>query len=94
MTKFKAQNKSKAQITNTKTNYSRRERQWGMYHSLEEKRRIRSLKKLSVAGGIQILDGLLKFMDETGTRRGLHKLDIARVKTLGRVHSMFGRIKE
>ena len=77
----------------TKANYNQRKRQWNTYHKLEEKGKVFSLKKLSEAGGIEVLDGLFKFMDKPGLRQGLHKLGIARIKTLGRVHSVFGRVK-
>lgn len=77
----------------TKANYNQRKRQWNIYHRLEEKGKVLSLKRLSEAGGIEVLNGLFKFMDNPGLRQGLRKLGIARIKTLSRVHSLFGRVK-
>ena len=76
-----------------KANYSKRERQWGIYHRLEQKRKARSLKKLSEAGAIKILTELYSFVYESGVKPRLNTLDIAKIRTLANVHSMFGRVK-
>jgi len=76
-----------------KTDYSKRERQWNAYHRLEQKRKAYFLKKLSEADGFNLLNELHSFVYESGVKRGLNKLDMAKIKTLANVHSMFGRIK-
>lgn len=77
----------------TKANYSKREKQWSIYHRFEQKRKAYSLKGLSEAGSIKILSELHNFAYELGIKPSLNKLDIAKIKTLANVHSMFGRVR-
>lgn len=77
----------------TKVDYTKRERQWSTYHRWERKRKARFLKRLSEARAIKILTELYSFVYGSGVKPHLNKLDIAKIKTLTNVHSMFGKVK-
>lgn len=77
----------------TKANYSRRDKQWSAYRRLGQKRKACSLKRLSEARAIKILNELYGFVYESGVRPRLNRLDITKIRTLANVHSMFGKVK-
>lgn len=74
-------------------NYVRKEKQWQIYHKFEERNKVSFLKEISGNDGFRILKDLHQFAYKLESKINSKKLDIARIKTLSNVHSIFGKVK-
>lgn len=69
-------------------------RNWQAYHNFEEKEKVSFLRKMSEKDSINILRQLYKFADGLKREPYFTRLDEDKVKSLIRVHRMFGKIKK
>ena len=63
------------------------------YHTLENRDRIRTLAKLSERQSFTILNSIHLFCHEAGAMHNFSIFDTAKIKTLVKVHSIFGKVK-
>lgn len=74
-------------------NYSKREKRWKIYHRLEAKQKRRFLRKMSEEDGFKMLKELHRFAYKLGPKLRLDEIDMAKIKSLAHIHSMFGKVK-
>lgn len=74
--------------------YKSRENRWRAYHKLEEKDKELFFKKTSAGDRFKILKELHQFVYNLKDKKSVEKLDMAKIKTLARVHSVFGKVKQ
>lgn len=66
---------------------------WDIYYRLERKHKKTFLKKLTKTDGFRMLDELYRFAYKIGPKSSFKKLDMNKINTLARVHSIFGKVK-
>ena len=66
---------------------------WNTYRKFEKENKRRSLKRLSETDSFNILNQLHQFSLELSSKPRPKELNAAKIKTLARVHSMFGKVK-
>lgn len=75
-------------------NYSSREKRWKAYYKLEQKTKKIFFNKISAGDGFKILKELHQFVYNLKDKAGLEKLDMTKIKTLAKTHSIFGKVKQ
>ncbi|MBU4377228.1 MAG: hypothetical protein KKD29_07150 [Candidatus Omnitrophica bacterium] len=69
-------------------------RNWQAYHNFEEKEKASLLRKMSEKDSTNILRQLYKFADGMKREPYFTQSDEDKIKSLIRVHRMFGKIKK
>lgn len=68
-------------------------RNWQAYHNFEEREKASLIRKMSGEDSMNILRHLCRFADGVKRESYFTRLDEEKVKSLIRVHRMFGKIK-
>jgi len=66
---------------------------WNILHKFEDEYRRKFLSRLNTKESIGIFMDMFQFAQSFSVRRELKKINIRRAKLLGRVHSMFNKVK-
>lgn len=74
-------------------NLSNKQKRWDIYHKFEKEQKAHFLKKLSEKESLGIFRELYRCAYNLSGKSGFNILDKDKIKTLARVHSIFGKIK-
>ena len=73
------------------SNYALREDRWAIYHSIEREAKQRLLPKLSKKDGFTLFTELSNIAAATGARSKFNGIDMIKIRSLGKIHRIFGR---
>lgn len=68
------------------------EHNWKKLGNFERKYKEMFLKRLTKNEGLEMLNNLYKFVQEIGHRKDYKKLDLQKIQTLSKVHSIFMKV--
>jgi len=72
---------------------NRREKRWNLYRKSEQENKKHFLKSLSETDGFKILEELYNFAYGVQAKQSFNKSDMAKIKVLSSMRSVFGRIQ-
>jgi len=75
-------------------NYNNRKKRWRRYRKFEQEARKVFLNRISAGEGFKILKELHQFVYDLKGKPGLERLNMDKIKTLARVHYIFGKVKQ